>query len=339
MRITSGMITSRYVRDLNNGLSNLNNLSRKVETGRKFFKGSEDPVSAVKAYRLRRETVYNEDVKKNIGEADSQLLSAESSLMGLRKGLTTAKTQTLKGINGTMSSGDRKIIATKLRNIQETMINTMNAEYDGKYVFGGSSMEKPPFEKNSAGDLIYKGVNVSNITSSDTAGMAKLDKMSKERFYVDLGLSLDLNPDGTVNENTVFDISMPGIEFLGYGSSNVDGKEVPNNLYDIIGNICDNLENENFDFDDTSKLIKQFDDKVGGTLKQVTTIGTKTKYIDFLKSRADTEELNLATKTKAVEFMDPAKAIMDWKMQEYAYNSALSMGNKILQPSFLDFMK
>jgi len=37
--------------------------------------------------------------------------------------------------------------------------------------------------------------------------------------------------------------------------------------------------------------------------------------------------------------VDPAEAIVDFKMQEYSYNAALSMGNKILQNSFIDFMK
>lgn len=338
MRITNSMMSSRYVTDLNKQLSNMDTLSKKVETGRAFFKGSEDPVAAVKAYKLRRKTADNEDVKTNLDEADSQLTSAESSLMSLKNYLTTVKTQTLKGINGTLASSDRKIISKELENIQETMVNTLNTQYNDKYVFGGTSMDTPPFTTNDSGDLIYKGINISTVSSSDTAAMDELDELSNEKFYMDLGLSLNIKSDGSVNENSVFNISMPGISFLGYGTSTKDGDTVPNNIYDIIGKIRDNLESDDFDFDSTATLIKQFDDKAEGTLKQITTIGTKTKYIDFLKTRADTNEINLATNTDNVEYVDTANAIMDWKMTEFAYNSSLSMGSKLLQRSFIDYM-
>ena len=53
MRITNKMITSRYTRELNKSLSNLNELAERVDTGKKFNKGSQDPIGAVKSYRLK----------------------------------------------------------------------------------------------------------------------------------------------------------------------------------------------------------------------------------------------------------------------------------------------
>ena len=43
MRITGSMITNKYKKNLNKSSFDMNYLNEKVTSGRKFFKGSEDP--------------------------------------------------------------------------------------------------------------------------------------------------------------------------------------------------------------------------------------------------------------------------------------------------------
>ncbi len=345
MRVTNKMLTSRYTRDLNKSLSNLNTLAQQVETGRKFFKGSEDPIGAVKAYRLRREYLKNEDYLTNIGEADSILTSAESNLMGINKNLEGVYTSYLKGMTGTMGKDDREIVTKELERIQESMITTLNSQFNDKYLFSGASMSEPPFEVKGDG-LYYKGINMSIADQNAANGTPekeaylKLQELSKENMFIDLGLSLQVDSTGKVNENSVFDLSIPGINFIGYGKTTIDGKEVPNNIYDLISCIRTELEKDDssFSIDELTPYITNFEKQKNESLKQITNLGSKTNYIDFLKTRTDDNNLNLTKKIKSVEFVDPAEAIMNWKMQEYAYTAALQMGTKLIQPSFIDFM-
>ncbi len=343
MRITNKMLTSRYTRDLNKGLSNLNTLAQQVETGRKFFKGSEDPIGAVKAYRLRREYLKNEDYLTNIKEADSILTSAESNLMGINKNLEGVYTSYLKGITGTIGKEEREIISKELEKIQDSILTTLNSEFNDKFLFSGSSMKEPPFKVDTNGHLFYKGVNVSiadeNGDAAAKAAYAKLQELSKENMFIDLGLSLQVDNTGKVIENSVFDLSMPGINFMGFGKTTIDGTKVSNNIYDLIGELRTELERPDFSIDKITPYIKNFEMQKGETLKQVTNLGAKSNYIDFLKTRTDDNNLNLTKKINSVEFVDPAEAIMNWKMQEYAYTAALQMGTKLIQPSFIDFMR
>ncbi len=126
---------------------------------------------------------------------------------------------------------------------------------------------------------------------------------------------------------------------MGFGKTTVDGQEISNNLYDLIGNLREELEKEDFSVTAITPYIKTFETQKKAVLKEVTSIGSKTNYIDFIKTRTDDNNLNLTKKINDVEFVDPSKAILDWKMQEYAYNAALQMGNKLIQPSFIDFMR
>lgn len=350
MRVTNKMLTSRYTRDLNKSLSNLNTLAHQVETGRKFFKGSEDPIGAVKAYRLRREYLKNEDYLTNLKEVDSILTSAESNLMGINKNLEGVYTSYLKGITGTMGLDEREIISKELEKIQESMVSTLNANFNDKYLFSGTSMEEPPF-KIQGGDLYYKGINVSiadenpdpTLPPADFAAAqdayAKLKELSSEKMFIDIGLSLEVDSTGKVNENSVFDLSIPGINFIGFGKTTIDGKKVSNNMFDLIGEIRTELERTDFTIDNISPYLKNFETQKSETLKQITDLGSKTNYIDFIKTRTDDNNLNLNKKINSVEFVNPSEAIMNWKMQEYAYTAALQMGTKLLQPSFMDFMR
>lgn len=346
MRVTNKMLTSRYTRDLNKSLSNLNTLSQKVDTGRKFFKGSEDPIGAVKAYRLRREYLKNEDYLTNIEEADSIFTSAESNLMGINKNLNGVYTSYLKGITGTMGQDERKIISKELEKIQESMITTLNSTFNEKYLFSGASMENPPFEvkfdsATNRNQLYYKGINVSIADQNAAPGSDekiaydKLEALSKEKMFIDLGLSLKVSDTGVVDENSVFDLAIPGIKFLGFGKNNTG---INNNIYDLITDIRGALEDPNFSIDTISPLITNFEKQKNETLKEITNLGAKTNYIDFIKTRTEDNNLNLTEKINSVEYIDPAEAIMDWKMQQYSYTAALQMGTKLIQPSFIDFM-
>lgn len=327
MRITTSMMTKKYIRNLNKSAGEMNHLSEKVETGKKFFKGSEDPVAAIKAYKLRREFRSTEAYDTNLRDVDSFLTTAETNLTEISNNVEKVYTSYLKGITGTMSSDDRKIIAKELENLQQSILTSLNAKFEDRYVFGGTSKNEIPFTVVN-NELHFKGINVN---SNDP----NLGIQANETINIDLGLGLDFSSTGELNKDTVFNMSMSGIKFMGYGEAN----STPNNLYTLIGKIKDELDNPNFSLENIKPYIEKFEEQKKQVLVNVTDIGAKTNYLDFLKMRNEDNQFNLNEKILDVEYVNPAEAIVDFKMQEYSYNAALSMGNKILQNSFIDFMK
>ncbi|MDD2495773.1 MAG: flagellar hook-associated protein 3, partial [Tissierellia bacterium] len=132
------------------------------------------------------------------------------------------------------------------------------------------------------------------------------------------------------------DMSMSGIKFIGYGK---DSKGMSNNLYTLIGEIKKELRSPEFSIENITPYIERFEEQKKQVLVSITDIGSKTNYLDFLKIRNEDNQFNLNEKLLEVEYVDPAEAIVDFNMQRYSYNAALSMGNKILENSFIDFMK
>jgi len=339
MRITTSMMSSKYIKNLNKSANEMDYLYERTITGRKFFKGSEDPISAIKAYKLRREYRSTESYDTNISDADSFLTTAETSLTEISKNVELVYTSHLKGVTGTMGSEEREIVAKQLENLQSSIVTSLNAKFADRYVFGGTSKDEIPFTVDkSSGELYFKGVNVN--TGLDKDGNAvDLESLSKEVINIDLGLGMTFDNDGNLNQDTVFNMSMSGIKFMGYGTSkDENGNDIPNNLYTLVGKLKDEFRSSDFSIDNVKPYIKEYEEQKKQVLVNVTDIGSKTNYLDFLKVRNEDNQYNLNEKLVEVELVDTKEAIVDFTMQEFSYNAALSMGNRILQNSFIDFM-
>jgi len=340
MRITSSMMTRSYAKNLNKSANEMNDLNDKVTTGRKFSKGSEDPIGAIKAYKLRRQYKSTETYDTNIGDADSYLTMAETNLTEISSNCELVYTSYLKGITGTTASDDREIIAKQLDNLQDSILTSLNAKIGDRYVFGGTSKDEIPFTVNN-GELFYKGINVNDGSNSlglsNADGLAKLKELETETMNVDLGLGMKFDSTG-LNKDTVFDMSMAGIKFMGYGTADGTETGMPKNLYSLIGEIKTQLRSTNFSIDNIKPCISAYETQKKQVLVNITDLGSKTNYLEFLQTRNESDQDNINKKILEVENVDNVDAITDFKMQQYAYNAALSMGNKILQKSFIDFM-
>lgn len=323
MRITTGMMSNKYIKNLGKSANELYYLHDRVATGRKFFTGSEDPVGAIKAYKLRREYRLTQMYDSSIRDVESFYTSAETNLMHISDNMERVYTSYLRGITGTMGADDREAIAKELDNLQQSILTSLNAKFEDKYVFGGTSREKIPFTLDKDGNLLFKGINVKTM-SEETYG-----DLVGETINVDLGLGMKFEGND-LNQDTVFNMSMSGIKFMGYGEDN---------LYSLIGEIKDKLRDPDFSMDDISPYIEKYEQQKKQVLVNATDIGAKSNYLEFLSLRNTNNQDNLNAKILDVEYADPAEAIMDFSMQRYAYNAALSMGNRILENSFIDFMR
>ncbi len=341
MRITTGMMSTRYMRNLNKSESALNYKYDQATTGRSFFKGSENPIGAIKAYKLRREYRSTEMYATNISDAKSFLSLAESNLTEINNNLGTAYTSSLKGITGTMSPDDREIIAKELDNLQNSILTALNGKFEDRYVFGGTNRNEKPFSVDSSGNLLYKGINVNDGTNNldppktPEEGLEILAELSNESVNVDVGLGIEYDSSGVVKDSSVFNLAIPGIKFMGYGT---DDEGRPNNVFSLIGEIKGQLRSDGFSMEKIQPYIEKYTEQKNDVLIGVTDIGAKANYLDFIKLRNEDYQFDLEERLADVEYMDTAEAITDYVMQKYTYDAALAMGNKILQKSFIDFM-
>ena len=217
MRITTNQILRNYKSNLATSLTNLDSARVKVMTGRKFNATAEDPASALRASVLERKYVRNNDYLDLVKDVQSFQDAQEDAAMQLNTiGKQLSKQYGLEALNGTNGSLEtRQTYADAWRGSQESFLLSLNASYEGKYVFAGSDGQKPPFKlgKDNAGNqaLFYRNVDVTtgllydddgNLVNGDgdPANAAdRLKKLSEDSVYVDLGFGLNINDDFTIH--------------------------------------------------------------------------------------------------------------------------------------------
>ena len=99
------------------------------------------------------------------------------------------------------------------------------------------------------------------------------------------------------------------------------------------------LGKRTFDKEEYEKLLNSFEDGRNSVLEQVTTLGTKSSFLENSLERLEDNKLGLSTQLDNVVNIDMADAITQFSWAQYAYNAALKVGTNILSPSFIDFMR
>lgn len=333
MRITYKMMTTKYTTNLNNMSTELDRLNTQVASGRKFAKTSEDTSSAIKAYQIRRDLAKLDGYQNNIDHASDYLINSETNLGDINETLTDATDKILQGKNDTQNPETRKIIANELRIMQKQMLDTLNSKVGDTYIFGGSSTVEKPFTVVNE-KLLYNGKDLDTLTQTE------IDTFKADSLYVDVGLGVSFDAAGAVNPNTVFNYSTPGINIVGNGTTTIEGivGNVSNNAYNLLGKIAEQFESPNYSGDITDKLYGKFQSATSQANKATTEIGAKANYLEFMKERYDSQELNLQTRQTEVEGIDAAYTYISFQTQKVAYQAALQMGSSIIQSSVFDYM-
>ena len=336
MRITTNAIIRDYKSNLSTSINNLNISRTHVMTQRSFNSAAEDPASAARASQLHRKYYKNQDNLKMLEEVQSRQDGQEDALRQVSDMVKNiSKNYNIQALNGTNQTKEvRQSYASAIRQFQQSMVLSMNSSYEDTFLFAGTDGKNPPFELTSDGTLNYRGIDVNAMKGS--ADYEKLKTLSNENLYVDLGMGLSMDDFDQVVSSSAFNMSLPGINAIGYG---VDDKGMSNNIVVLAGKLADSLEAETFDADQFRDLMNKFDTLGASLTNQITELGVKSEFLTTTKDRLDNSEISIQAQMSSVEGVDMAEAITNYMWDQYAYNSALKVGTSILSSSFIDFMR
>ena len=325
MRITNNMVTRNYTKGLHTNLSRLSTYNQQIISGRRFNVMSEDTASGVRAMQTRRSLARIESYRNNAKDTNITFAAAETTMLKISDINHNVTAKYVNGITGTMGAEEREIIANELDKLRDEMVNCANGQFADRYLFGGTNVNSAPFALDkTTGVLTYNGVDVMSIT--------KTHELFQDASYVDIGLGLNFKDTGNpqqVNPNSAFKNSFVGLDFLGTGSDNLILK---------LGEMIDELKSPGFDVNKAGKLLDEYKASSNNMGVALTKLGADTAFLEFTVDRLDSEELNLKTRQEIIEARSPEEAIMDFKMQEYVYNAALQMGQRLLQPTLFSFI-
>lgn len=146
MRITQGMITEAFMRNLTNNLKRLSDKEDMLSSTKRVRRPSDDPVSAVLAMRLRNTLSGIEQYTKNVNNALTWLKSTETALTNTNDILQRIRELTVNAANGTLTSDDRQTILDEISQLKQQLLQEANTSYNNRYLFGGYITDEKPFD-------------------------------------------------------------------------------------------------------------------------------------------------------------------------------------------------
>ena len=354
IRATTNGVMKAYRVNLNKSTLRLNSARNTVLTERNFNSYAEDPSAAAEAFQLRRTFMtvssqlnVSESIARKFDTAYGAIDSVVSMVDNAAEG--SAMKSIMAAINDTTGSG-RQALGTELVQLADSIIQSLNCKYGDQYLFSDADGLTLPFEWVGEGDdrkLFYRGIEVDAAAGSEA--LASLDYISEmESRYVDVGIGLTEDENDQLIKSSAFDSVLQGIGVLNYGTTEVDGVEVPQNLASIVyrmGRILSKCDGETGEWEDPADkeefqaLAKQFSDSSSELKKYHVDMSTKASYLQNNQAVLENTAYTLNEQILAVEQCDLADAITSFSWAQYCYNAALKMGNSILSESLMDYVR
>lgn len=371
LRITTNGSLQMYKSNLMKTTNGLNSAMMKIMTQRNFNSYATDPAAATRAFKIhsslnatRVQATNNETVKNKFDTAYSTLDIVVSDI-----GDSLGKIPALEGLNGPNETNVNELGGI-LRSGAEAIVQSMNAQYDSKFMFSGSDSANPPFaivEENGKSYVTYRGVKIDDPDSLDDTYYADpadptsviykedgvtpmtnqevLEMWNEETQFVDIGLGFKFDENGELLESTAFDAALSGIDILGFG---MDEDGDPKNMVSIMLGLADIFESYNDetgswahegDYEKAEQLVDKLEASRDSVTQKWSELSARSKFLNTNEVQLESKFDSLDTERSSIEDIDPVDAIMELTWAQTCYSAALQVGTNVIPQSLMDYLR
>ncbi|HWQ62500.1 MAG TPA: flagellar hook-associated protein FlgL [Negativicutes bacterium] len=146
MRITNNMMVTSTINNINASANRLNEASERMSTELKISLPSDDPVVATKTIKYRDYVAKIEEYQSNASAAGSWQKTTDDALSELYDYVAAVKDDISSAVTAEATTSDWADIKEEVAAYLEGIVQVMNADYGGRYIFGGFSVSEEPYE-------------------------------------------------------------------------------------------------------------------------------------------------------------------------------------------------
>lgn len=302
MRITNNTLTGNYLRNLNRNLKAMQKYQNQLSSRKEVSRPSDNPMLVARIMQLDSNVRMNEQYEKNISDALGWTDTADGALNVVTSTLQRARELIIYGANGTLSGTDRSALKDEVDTLQGQLMQVLNTNYDGRYIFGGQKTTEPPFaivdEK-----LTYVSKDNSNIEREISRGV---------------NITIPTNGNGITVTNEIIGENAD----IGF-------------LFKEISKALDSGNTEDL----SGKLLGDIDKHLDNTIRFRSKMGAVYNRLESAKERNAAENLSMTELLSKSEDIDLAEKMMEFSTMRTVYQASLQTGAQILQPSLLDYIR
>jgi flagellar hook-associated protein 3 FlgL len=159
------MLDNTTVNTIDNDLNQLDQTQEELSTGYQINQASDNPTGAAMTLSLQGQVSAYSAYQQNITQGVAMVETESTSLQQIQQTLQSAQSLTVEAANGTMSSGDLQDAAAQIQEYISEIKQTADTEYDGSYVFSGSSVNTAPWQADASQPDTFAG-NTNSVNYS-----------------------------------------------------------------------------------------------------------------------------------------------------------------------------
>lgn len=138
MRVTNSMIMNTSRSNINRNKAAVDKAQYSVTTGNKIQFPSDDPITAIRALKLRNNlNELNQYYEKNVEDATSWMKLTEDAMVGMRTSVKSMYDAYMRGANSEKHPEDRKALKDQIVALREEIMGLCNSKTVGRNLFTG----------------------------------------------------------------------------------------------------------------------------------------------------------------------------------------------------------
>lgn len=303
---------SDFLRNLEISTNKVQKTMNQLSSLKEVNKASDNPLLVAKILDLNVSIAQNKTYGQTISDStqwsrtqDSALDNVSTLMLNIRDLIESSANSgaiTEEGL-----AANRKEISQSISGI----VDALNTNYDGRYIFGGTKTQTPPFK------AVYDADG--QAVSIEYQGNSR--ELQRE---ISEGVTLNLATDGSqlMNAN---------------GSSGVDDQGA-GELTQFFNGLLSTLKDGDPDHKLGSQYLGEIDKFTDNFTNFRSKVGSLENRLGAASARNTSEKNTLAETLSSKQDVDVAEKYMEYQNQMIAYRSTLAMGTKVMQTSILDYL-
>ncbi len=306
MRVTNAPMYRKYSSSVNDVHSKLNKAMNKISSGAAYEAAADNPLAYYQGKKMDHQYQDVESKLQLMSDVQNRIYQQELGARSIQSLLSKAKNTDLEYILSGTNNVDMTTVGTihsSLLQKQQSIVNTLNAQYENFYIYGGNDLSTAPFtmsgdgktltfshqfpgdnqatkvvlnmKPNAAGDGygfevdLGASVNGKNNTAftNEADALKAIQTAMTERGYVDLGY-------GTIDDKTtLLDTFTGGFNVLTGLNADKAAALTPTQLLDALNNSAVGLMGQAIAATETyldDGDLKKYSGYLGGVMDEMT---------------------------------------------------------------------
>ncbi len=145
MRITQNFLYNSFLDRINANRAEASDIQNRLTTGKKVTKASDDNIAFSESRAVRTKGFKEEQYQNNLRSGLAQARLAQDAMDNMIDLMISVKETAVQGANDAQTASERQVLAQKVDSLKELMLNELNSDYNGVYLFGGTITDQEPF--------------------------------------------------------------------------------------------------------------------------------------------------------------------------------------------------